>query len=52
MSGQKTDRELVQQALITMEHARVFVNSRETIKQPEGSKQYDEVIEEIGRAHV
>lgn len=42
-----TDRELMQHTLMTMENARVFVNSREKIKHPEGSEQYDEVIEAL-----
>ena len=38
-------REEAQQVLDTMQHARVFVISREKIKQPEGSDLYDEIIE-------
>ena len=40
-------REEAQQVLDTMQHARVFVTSREKIKQPEGSDLYDAAIEII-----
>jgi cytochrome c5 len=40
-------REEAQQVLETMQHARVFVTSREKIKQPEGSDLYDAAIETL-----
>ncbi len=39
------DRELMQHVLETMQHARVFIASREKIKQPEGSDLYDAAID-------
>jgi len=40
-------REEAQQVLDAMQHARVFVTSREKIKQPEGSDLYNEAIETL-----
>lgn len=40
-------REEAQQVLDAMQHARVFVISREKIKQPEGSDLYDEAIKTL-----
>jgi hypothetical protein len=40
-------REEAQQVLDTMQHARLFVTSREKIKQPEGSDLYDAAIETL-----
>jgi hypothetical protein len=39
------DRELMQYVLKTMQHARVFISSREKIKQPEGGDLYDAAID-------
>ena len=41
------DEKLMQQVLDTMRHARVFVISREKIKQPEGIDLYDAAIETL-----
>ena len=40
-------REEAQQVLDAMQHARVFVTSREKIKQPEGSDLYDAAIKTL-----
>jgi hypothetical protein len=40
-------REEAQQVLDTMQHAKVFVTSREKIKQPEGGDLYDAAIETL-----
>ena len=40
-------REEAQQMLDTMQHAKVFVTSREKIKQPEGGDLYDAAIETL-----
>jgi hypothetical protein len=37
-------REALQECLTTMQHARVFVMSRERIKVPEGADLYDEAL--------
>lgn len=42
--------EALKDALITMHHARVFVNSRQRIRRPEGIDQYDECIDKVAQA--